>query len=85
VTPAASSASHEAGVLDGDVRVVDQRLVAVDDRVAGDPQGERTVVDPVQGLGEAVALDATVVEGEDPAGRAKDAHVVHRARIMPAA
>jgi hypothetical protein len=35
-------------MLDRHVRVVDQRLVAVDDRVAGDAERERAVVDPVR-------------------------------------
>ena len=74
--------ADEAGVLDRDVRVVDQRLVAVDDRVAGDAERQRAVVDPVRALGEAVALDAPVVEGDDPVGRVKHAHVVHGARII---
>ena len=73
--------ADEAGVLDGDVRVVDQRLVAVDDRVAGDAQ-RRVVVDPVRAFGEAVALYAAVVERDDPVGGAKDAHVVHGGRII---
>ena len=69
-TPSASRAcADEAGVLDRHVRVVDQRLVAVDDRVAGDAERQRAVIDPVGAVGEAVALDAPVVEGADAVGR----------------
>ena len=46
---------------------IDQRLVAVDDRVAGDPQHQRAVVEPVRLVVLAQVL-AAVVEGED-AGR----------------
>jgi PIN domain nuclease of toxin-antitoxin system len=40
--------AEEPGVLGRHVRVVDERLVAVDDRVAGDSQRQGPVVDPVR-------------------------------------
>jgi hypothetical protein len=50
--------------VDGQVGVVDQRLATVDDRVAGDAQLQRAVVQPVRLIVLALAL-ASVVEGED--------------------
>jgi hypothetical protein len=53
--------------VDRQVGVVDERLVTVDDRVAGDAQLERAIVQPVRLVVLAPAL-ASVVEGEDARG-----------------
>jgi hypothetical protein len=53
--------------VDRQVRVIDQRLATVDDRVAGDAQLERAIVEPVRLIVLALAL-ASVVEGEDACG-----------------
>ena len=53
--------------------VVDQRLAPRQHRVAGDPECDRPLVDPVRHLGEAVPLDPPLIEGEDVRGRLEDA------------
>ena len=68
-TPRASSArADKLRVRHGDVRVVDQRLVALDQRIAGDAERQRAVVHPVGLGGEAVAFDAAVIERLDAVG-----------------
>jgi hypothetical protein len=51
----------EAPALDRDVGVVDQRLAPGEKRVAGDPQRDRALVDPVRLRGEAVPLDPSLI------------------------
>ena len=64
------------------MRVVDERLVPVDDRVAGDAERERALVDPVRAVGEAIAVDAAVVEGADAVGRMQRAQRWCTARTL---
>ena len=74
LAPSSSSASRtNSRVLDRDVGVVDERLRAVHDRVAGDPELDRPLVHPVRALGEPVSRDAPVVEGEHAVGGPKHA------------
>jgi hypothetical protein len=74
-----------ARVVDGDVRVVDDGLVAGHDRVARDPERERSLVDPVRLRGEAMAGDPAVIEGVDVGGRTEDPQVLdHRAASVVA-
>src|SRR5262245_7918272 len=75
--------ADEARVLDRDVCVVDERLVAVDDGVAGDPQRERSVVDPVRAVRVAIAVDPPVVERVNPLGRPEHADSMHGRRPYP--
>jgi hypothetical protein len=65
-------------VLDRHVRVVDQRLAVVYYRVAADAERQRSVVDPVRAVGEAISLDPPVVEGEDVLRRAERAQASPR-------
>jgi hypothetical protein len=53
-----------ARAVDRQVGVIDQRLAAIDDRVARDAELERAVVQPVRLIVLAPAF-ASVVEGED--------------------
>src|SRR4051794_27925093 len=69
--------ADEPAAIDGDVGVVDQCLVTVDDRVAGDPERQSALVDPVGTGGEAMALLASFVERDDSVGGTKDAEVLH--------
>ena len=63
LAPSSSSNFTDAAcMLDRDVRVVDQRGVTRDDRVARDPQRERAVVHPVRPGVESIAVHAAVVE-----------------------
>ena len=73
--------ADEPPAIDGDVGVVDERLVPVDDRVAGDAERQGALIDPVRLGGEAMALLAALVEGEDSLGWAKDADVLHGAAL----
>ncbi len=76
-TPRSSSAWRMARAWSTvDMRVVDQRVIAIDDRMAGDAERERAVVDPVGALGEAVAFDAPVIEREHVLRRGQDAQVL---------
>jgi hypothetical protein len=75
--------ADEARVLDRDAGVLDEGLAAVEDRVAGDAQFERAVVDPVRGLGEALALDPAVVEGQNTRARLEHAQVVGHREAAP--
>jgi hypothetical protein len=59
--------------VDRQVRVIDQRLVTVDDRVAGDAQLKRAIVQPVLLIVLALAF-ASVVEGEDACGWRKESN-----------
>ena len=65
----------EAGMVDRNMRVVDQRLVALDQRIAGNAERQRAIVDPVGPFGKPVVFDAAVIEGEDAAGRVEDAQM----------
>ena len=67
-----------ACMLDRDVRVVDDRLGISDHGVARDAERQRSVVHPVRALRKAIAINASVVEGENAFGGTKHAHVVHR-------
>ncbi len=57
--------ADQLAAIDGDVRVVDERLLAVDHGVGGDSERERALVDPVVAvLRVADAVAAAFVEGE---------------------
>src|SRR5262245_1300866 len=65
--------SNPLRAFDRQVSVVDQRFAAVDNRVTGDSEHKRTVVQPVRLIVLALAL-APVVEGEDALGRLQEPH-----------
>ena len=53
--------------------VIDQRLIARGQGIAGDPQADRAVIDPVRARQETVAGHPPVVIGEDTRRGRKDA------------
>jgi len=68
--------------IDRQMGVVDQRLAPVHDRVAGDSQHQRVVVQPIRLIMLALTI-APVVEGEDAHGRSQEPHqkiLISRAR-----
>jgi hypothetical protein len=68
------------------VRVIDERVLAIDDGVAGDAERKRTVVDPVAAGGEAVSWNTTVIEGQDRRVGLENTEMHHRFETLnPAA
>ena len=64
----------QRGMVERDVRVVDQRLGAIDDGVGAGAEPKRAVVEPVRPLEGADTVDPTVIKGIDGGSRAKDPH-----------
>jgi hypothetical protein len=61
----------------GNVSVIDERVLAIDDCVAGYAERKCTVVDPVAAGGEAVSRDATVVENQDRRVGLENTEMIH--------
>ena len=55
-----------------DMGVIDQRRIPADQRVRGDAQRQRPVIDPVRAIGKALAFDPSVIEGEQAGMRLQD-------------
>ena len=60
------------------VCVIDQRLLAADDGIGRNAEGQRAIIDPIVVRHEVMAFNATVVKGQDIGVRFKNAEVFQK-------
>ena len=64
--------ADQPGMGQRDMGVIDQRRIIADQRIRGDAQRQCAVIDPVRAIGKALALDPSVIEGEQAGMRLHD-------------
>ncbi len=67
--------ANESAMLNRNMGIVDDRLVCINNRIAGNAEGKRPVIYPVITIGKTISRDTAIIIGIDVLGRLNNAQV----------